>query len=383
MLDVNNRMLYGVTAREGMQCPSGCRFSHEFLIDLAQRQCEIGVYRQELGSPAAHPVIAQSISEVADSLSGIERWVHVRCNNGDIKYVPENVDGVGLYFGTSPAHQQHNHRKRIEDIINYARDAIDTLEEMGYQVRFTAEDATRTQYDTLLRIYQELEQSTDVNLFGVADTVGTAMPNEIFSVIAHLKSELETPLQFHGHNDRGFADINGLYSLIAGAESVQVSAGGIGERNGITSISGLLINLLEGDMTKINNLFRIEDVEQLELFVLNELEIPRNYRSPIASHVSVDMAGVHQNGSGNNIGVYHAIDLTQFGYRHTSPVNHPLTGHHNVARVCEEQEIPVDHNDLRGLTNAIKEYTFRQTRDDPVRSEEDVVSFIRELASTQ
>jgi homocitrate synthase len=376
-IEISRQTVYDATAREGRQCAYGNLFSHEFCLDLASSLSELGIRYQELGSPAAHPLLKESITQVADSLSDVQRWVHIRCHPNDLISVPENVDAVGIYFGTSPEQQQHSHRKTISHIVKAAQGMIGELTDMGYIVRFTAEDATRTQYKTLLGVYRELERTTDVNIFGIADTVGLATPEQIGSVVRHLNEELTTPLQFHGHNDRGFADVNAYEALVAGAQSVQVTVGGIGERNGITSTNSMLLNLLHLNPEQARRLYDISKIEEMELSVMDELQIPPNYRFPISSHVNTDMAGVHQRGAH----AYHFIDLSRDGYPRTSPVNHPLTGSNNVSSFCKRMGIEINPLFVRKLTSEIKEFTYRQTRNDPIRTETDVRSFIDDWIS--
>jgi len=145
---VSPSRVYLVTGREGMQCFYGNGFSHDSLRELAFRQYDIlgPDVPQELGSPAAHPLIARSIGEIAASLSNnVEKWVHIRCHSGDIATIPDGIDGVGIYFGTSEEQRKHSHGKTIEYIINSARETINTLKASGYAVRFTAEDIEVTE----------------------------------------------------------------------------------------------------------------------------------------------------------------------------------------------------------------------------------------------
>jgi homocitrate synthase len=374
-MQIDSNIIYDVTAREGRQSLVGPSFSHQLSLNIAERLYRAGVCRQELGSPAAHPLVANSIRRVADYLpNDAETWIHIRCNLNDAKTVPENVKGVGIFFGTSEQQRMFSHGKDIDYIIDRATETINYLKDRNYIVRFTAEDATRTGLNDLMNIYQRLQESTSVDIFGFADTVGYATPVEIRNNIRQLSSTLTRPIQFHGHNDGGYADINAIAALVGGAGSVQTSMCGLGERNGIAdtiNLTGIIDNL--GYEIHVGELFDLNELRNLGLSLTEVLQIPENYRSLSSSHMNLDMAGLHVAGAG-------AYSLRNCGPRRYL-INHPLTGRHAVASACQEIGISIDEDHTRLLTNEIKRITFRERIGDPIRSDEDVRSMLPELAS--
>ena len=75
---------------------------------------------------------------------------------------------------------------------------------------------------------------------GIADTVGVANPRQVYDLVRTLRSIVTCDIEFHGHNDTGCAVANAYCALEAGATHVDTSVLGIGERNGITPLGGLL-----------------------------------------------------------------------------------------------------------------------------------------------
>ena len=136
------QLIYDCTLREGMQSVYGPMFSHELRMEIAERLSSIGIRKIELGSPAAGPRMRESIRLIADSLpEGVESWVHIRCHPADLDTVPENIDAVGLYLGTSDLQMRYSHGKQEDDIIAHASKVASAALRRGLRVRFTAAHA--------------------------------------------------------------------------------------------------------------------------------------------------------------------------------------------------------------------------------------------------
>ena len=72
--------------------------------------------------------------------------------------------------------------------------------------------------------------------------MGTAAPSLVYERVRILQALFPT-LEVHFHDDRGFGLINALQAIRAGANYVDTTVLGIGERSGITSMTGLIFNL--------------------------------------------------------------------------------------------------------------------------------------------
>ena len=386
-----SELIYDCTLREGMQSIYGPRFSHELRMEIAERLVQIGVRRIELGSPAAGKRMQESIRQIAAELPDyVEKWVHIRCHPADFETIPDNIDAVGIYFGTSDLQMEYSHRKSEAEIIASASEVASRALERGLKVRFTAEDATRTPLDRLLSIYTGVIEGTKrqtgryPQVIGIADTTGAATPAQIEKIIRAVRTELpdDIIIEFHGHNDRGFAAINALTALEAGGSSVQVSLLGLGERNGITSLGELVSNLQLEHPTLTDGLNK-EMLVQTAQWLSEELGVDGNYREPLGgSGYFADLAGVHANGSANNSEVYHIISPEQYGQTLTFPINHPLVGRHAVYSAAVTLGLPTtgpkDERIIRATT-MLKDLTFRWTRNEPVISQEEAYQMVRDV----
>ena len=113
-------------------------------------------------------------------------------------------------------------------------------------VEFSAEDATRSDWDFLVQVFSAAIKAGATTL-NVPDTVGYTTPHEYRSLIEHLRANVEgiddVIISVHCHNDLGMATANTLAAIAAGARQVEVTVNGIGERAGNTALEEVVMAL--------------------------------------------------------------------------------------------------------------------------------------------
>jgi isopropylmalate/homocitrate/citramalate synthase len=111
------------------------------------------------------------------------------------------------------------------------------LEVLGHALRFGADvgvgfpHATQTDVEVLLEIGKESVKN-GAKRVTVYDTNGSADPFEIYNLMKRLREGLSSALCFHGHNDLGLATANSLSAVYAGADALDVTINGLGDRAG-------------------------------------------------------------------------------------------------------------------------------------------------------
>src|SRR5262249_11286919 len=142
-----------------------------------------------------------------------------------------------------PGTSERDILERISTSVMYARSR-------GLSVRYTVEDASRTDIERLLRAYRAAIEG-GANRICFADTVGVLEPGQVVEFVRILKREFgRTELELHLHDDRGLAMANTLAGIDAGADWISASVNGLGERAGITDLCLLLANLHYRDRTR-------------------------------------------------------------------------------------------------------------------------------------
>ena len=82
----------------------------------------------------------------------------------------------------------------------------------------------------------------------IYDTSGSSDPFGIYDLIKRLKAEFTTALFFHAHNDLGLATANSLSAVYAGADGLDVTINGLGDRAGNASLEQVLLGLYLKDI---------------------------------------------------------------------------------------------------------------------------------------
>jgi homocitrate synthase len=190
---------------------------------------------------------------------------------------------------------QHSHGKSISQIVDLAADVLTFARQQSPDIilRFSTEDTFRSRESDLLRVYLSIADLGLVNRLGVADTVGIATPQQVYAMVHQLVRLTGLDVEFHGHNDSGCAIANACAALEGGATHIDTTILGIGERNGITSLGGLIARLytLRKDYTARYNLTLLNQIDHFVADICH-LDIPFNNYITGAS-AFIHKAGIH------------------------------------------------------------------------------------------
>jgi homocitrate synthase len=182
-----------------------------------------------------------------------------------------------MCIGTSSQLMKYSHGKDMAFIAAKAKEVIEFVKSNNIEIRFSGEDSFRSDFSEIVNLYSFVA-SLGVDRVGIADTVGGATTREVFDKISTLRKVVGCDIETHFHNDTGCAVANAFVALEAGATHIDTTVLGIGERNGITSLGGLLASLMPTSRSCILKKYRIEKLAALERLVAQtvEVEIPYN-----------------------------------------------------------------------------------------------------------
>jgi len=231
-----------VTLRDGEQTP-GVSFSCEEKVDIAQTLDAIGVEVIEAGFPAVSPNEKQCVKTIANLGLDARICGFSRAREPDIQTAIDcDVDMVSIFIPTSELHVRLKFKKPREQVLEDSLQMIDFARDHGVQVRFAAEDASRTDLPFLKEVYRQASEHGAV-LLSFADTVGCLIPTEMQRIMTELVASVDRPFCAHCHNDMGCAVANTLTAAEAGAFQLHTTVNGIGERSGNASLEEVLVAL--------------------------------------------------------------------------------------------------------------------------------------------
>ncbi|GAC1652552.1 MAG: homocitrate synthase [Herpetosiphon sp.] len=341
------------TLREGEQF-APATWSSAQKISIAEALDAFGVDYLELTSPVASPQSELDLRTIAALPLRAGVLTHTRCTMADVQLAVDcGVRGVNLLYGSSALLRELSHGRTVDQILDEATQCIRFLQECGVEVRFSCEDAFRTDRQDLHRIYRAVD-ALGVNRVGIADTVGIATPFDVAHLVADVRSEVGCDIEFHGHNDGGCAIANAFCAWQAGATHIDTTVLGIGERNGITSLSGLIARLYLTDPV-VTAHYQLEQLQGVDELVAGMLGMAIPFNSCITGGTAfTHKAGLHTNAVLRNPHSYESLDPAAFGRRREVMIGHRLTGSNAIRHRAEAIGVALDDTTVHAVTRYVK-----------------------------
>ena len=273
-----NIQILDTTLREGEQTP-GVSFTVAQKLEIVKMLDAFGVDFIEVGHPAVSADIYKSIKEINKLPLNARTIAHCRLKKEDINDALDlKMSWVGIFFGTSQNYLFDKYKIDEKKCLEMIKEGIEYAKGNGLKVRFTAEDASRTDREFLLNVAQVAEMA-GVDRFSIADTVGILYPAKVSQIVSFFVKELSIPIHAHFHNDFGLATSNALQAFQSGATCVDVTINGLGERCGISSLGEVAMSLNE--LLKIKNKWNFKLLHQMSQYVKNVTNISSNDMMPI------------------------------------------------------------------------------------------------------
>lgn len=342
------------TLREGEQF-ANAYFDTETKIKIAKALDDFGVDYIELTSPAASEQSRLDCEAICKLGLKAKILTHVRCNMSDAKLaVSTGVDGVDVVIGTSSHLMEHSHGKDMTYIKNTAIEVIEYVKSQGKEIRFSSEDSFRSNLVDLLTIYSAVDK-VGVHRVGIADTVGCATPRQVYDLVRTLRGVVSCDIETHFHDDTGCAIANAYCALEAGATHIDTSVLGIGERNGITPLGGLMARMLVADRDYVKSKYRLEKLKALEDLVAEAVEINVPFNNPVTGFCAfTHKAGIHAKAILNNPSTYEIINPADFGMSRYVHFASRLTGWNAIKSRAEQLGLGMTDAQIKAVTLKIK-----------------------------
>lgn len=345
------------TLREGEQF-STATFTTAQKIEIAGLLDEFGVEMIEMTSPSASPQSEEDIRVLARQGLKARLLTHIRCHKEDAKRALDTgVHGLDIVIGTSPQLMQHSHGKSIREIIDLAAEVMHYIREQKPDIilRFSTEDTFRSREADLLRVYLAVADLGMVNRLGVADTVGVATPNQVYMMVQQLVRLTRLDIEFHGHNDSGCAIANATAALEAGATHIDTTVLGIGERNGITPLGGLVARLYTLNKAYVSK-YKLTLLPQIDRLIADicDLDIPFNNYITGAS-AFIHKAGIHAKAVLADPSTYEILKPEDFGLSREIAIGHRLTGWNAIRDRARALGLTLSDETVREVTHTIKQ----------------------------
>ena len=301
--------LLDTSLRDGEQTP-GVSYTVENKIKIARQLDMLGIDVIEAGFPITSEGELESVKKIAKENLSAEICGLAMCNKKSIDLALDcDVDRIHVFIATSNLHLEQKLKMTKEDALKQAVEQVEYAKSHGVKIEFSAEDATRSDLDFVIKIFQAVEDA-GADVLDIADTVGVLTPSSMHVLANKIVSSVKIPVSVHCHNDFGLAVANSLAAIEVGAKQIHVVVNGMGERAGNASLESVAMGLKH--LLKTNTGIKLDKLMETSSLLQNLSGIYMPPNTPIiGENAFAHESGIHVHGMLSNPATYEPIDPTE------------------------------------------------------------------------
>ena len=333
----------------------GCKLNTGEKVELAVKLEELGVDIIEAGFPASSPGDYQSVSQISRTLKETVICALSRAVQKDIEIAAQALKyaarpRIHTGIGTSDSHIKSKFKSTQADILERAIQCVKWARNFTDNVEFYAEDAGRTDNEYLARVVEAVIKAgaTTIN---IPDTTGYCLPHQYGEKIAFLKNNVsnidKAIISCHCHNDLGLATANAISGVINGAQQIECTINGLGERAGNTSLEEVVMILSQhkhlGYYTNINT----KELNPMSRLVSDTMRMPvQPNKAIVGSNAFSHSSGIHQDGFLKDATTYEIINPEEVGAEASKIVLTARSGRSALAHRFQQIGFIFTRNDI-------------------------------------
>ena len=353
--------IFDTTLRYGEQSP-GVSLTVDEKLQIARLLAKMRADVIEAGFPITSPGDFAAVSAIAAEIRGPIIAGLARANKGDIDRAWEAVKRaekprIHTFIATSPVHMKYKLGKTPEEVLKAAGEAVRYARSLCADVEFSAEDATRSDWDFLAAIFKAAAEA-GATVINIPDTVGYTTPKEYYDLITFIRERVPgVAISVHCHNDLGLAVANSLAAIEAGAEQVECTINGIGERAGNTSMEEIVMAL----RTRKDHYGLETNIDTVQIYrasrlvsTLSGMPVQHN-KAIVGANAFAHESGIHQDGVLKERTTYEIMKPEDVGVKGTSLVLGKHSGRHAFRDRLTEMGYNLSAEDLEKAFRRFKE----------------------------
>jgi len=354
--------IFDTTLRDGEQAPGfSLRVSEK--LRLARQLDALGVDVIEAGFPIASPADAEAVYRIAQEIRRPIIACLARCHRADLEKAadaikPADKGRIHTFIATSDLHLKAKLRMSREQCLDAAVDAVRFCRHHTFDVQFSAEDATRSDLDFLCRVVEAVVKA-GASTINLPDTVGYATPDETREFFTSIRSRVPNSdkviFSTHCHDDLGLAVANSIAAVQGGAQQVECTVNGIGERAGNASLEEIVMAF----KVRQERLPYTTSINTRELYPSSDLltrltgQGVQVNKAIVGRNAFAHEAGIHQDGMMKDRRTYEIMCAEDVGAPWNPLVLGKHSGRHAVQRRCSELGLSVEGGELVEVYRAL------------------------------
>ncbi|MCL2158099.1 MAG: 2-isopropylmalate synthase [Oscillospiraceae bacterium] len=311
------------TLRDGEQVP-GAKLNLVEKLRIAKQLEILGVDFIEAGFPSSSQGDFEAVSAIAELVKKPVVTALARAVKSDIDSVYESVKHakrpmIHIVLGTSSIHVEQKFKKTNDEILKMGVEAVKYAKSLLPDVQYSTEDASRSDFEYLWKTIEAVAKA-GATIINIPDTVGYAVPEQFGELVGKICCRLKNIddkilLSVHCHNDTGLATANSLAAVKNGADKVECTINGIGERAGNAALEEVVMGLkVRGDYYGCFSGIDTKQITNASKMVssLMGLDVQVN-KAITGDNAFAHSSGIHQDGLLKSRAVYEIIDPKEVG----------------------------------------------------------------------
>ena len=350
---MNKIAIYDSTLRDGAQ-GEGISFSVNDKIRLVKRLDALGVDYIEAGNPGSNPKDLEfflrasqlDLKHAKICAFGSTHRVGVKVQNDKnvISLLSANTPVIAVFGKSWDMHVREILKTTLDENIKIIKDTISFFKEHDKEVVFDAEhffDGYKNNPQYALETIKAASEA-GADWVVLCETNGGAFPDEISEIVKIVKGEISAKVGIHCHNDTGMAVANSVMGVLAGAEQIQGTINGIGERCGNTNLCTVIPNLqLKRGYICIPP-ENMENLTKMARFSSELANIAHDERQPyVGASAFAHKGGMHIDGVKKNPHTFEHINPESVGNKRRFLMSE-MSGRSNIIEVINDIDPSID-----------------------------------------
>jgi 2-isopropylmalate synthase len=374
--------IFDTTLRDGEQSP-GCSMTVPEKLRMGAKLVELGADILEAGFPIASDGDFEAVEAVAREFPWVQVAALARANKLDIERAAEALKNarrprIHTFIATSDIHLKFKLKKSQQQVLDEAVAAVTLARQYCDDVEFSAEDATRTDWEYLEQVSRAVV-AAGARTVNLPDTVGYSVPEEYGAMIGRMAKALgnSAVVSVHCHDDLGLAVANSLAAVQAGARQVECTINGIGERAGNAALEEVVMAInTRRDRYPYETKIVTEHLFDASQMLTSIITFgPQPNKAIVGENAFAHEAGIHQDGFLKERTTYEIMEPRSVGVPESKLVLGKHSGRHALAKRCEDLGYTMSKQQLDVLYHR---FTTLADRKKGVRNDE-ILKLAREV----
>ncbi|MDU2066082.1 MAG: 2-isopropylmalate synthase [Sporomusaceae bacterium] len=361
--------IFDTTLRDGEQTP-GVSLGADDKLEIAKALAKLNVDIIEAGFPVVSPGDFAGVEQIAKTIKGPAIAALARAHKKDIEAAYQALKAaecpvIHTFLATSDIHLEYKLKMSHDQALQQAVEAVKFARTLVKDIEFSAEDASRSNWDYLSKVYSAVI-AAGATVINVPDTVGYMAPNEFAALIRHLQQNVvgidQVRISVHCHNDLGMAVANSLAAVGAGATQVETAVNGLGERAGNAALEEILMALAtRKDYFGASAKADTKQIYRTSRLVANLSGVAvQPNKAIVGDNAFAHESGIHQHGVLNNALTYEIMSPETVGISRNALVLGKHSGRHAFVSRLQEMGYQLEDDRLDELFVKFKDLADRK-----------------------